>query len=504
MNRRSFLSRSFATAGLATASGNEILKDSAAQKYSSFFSNGSDRKDNILFILTDQWTHDVLGYAGHPQVKTPNLDKLAGQSLNFKRAYCPSPACGPSRASLFTGRYPAEHGHMRNADSHFPGLRLFTDRLREQGYKTGLVGKLHLHPMEAEHGFDWKRRMDAHYNTYKEDEAELNDYFDALAKMRPDLSRQEWVAAGSHTEAMGPADSSFWLGERWVDTTAHHTAWTADQSIRFLREEANAEPWFLNASFFGPHHPYTTDFPWADFYKPGDVELPPTWMMKKTSPIFKALKSRISEEMWAWDSSVWSEIIAQYYGYCSQIDHAVGRILNALAERQDADRTWIVFASDHGDHLGNWRLLGKADPYETAIQIPMLVCPPGGLDNPTEHDGVCNLLDLHDTFLDIAGIKSENSKSIIPFFRDGKGENSTFVFQGWAKDSYHACYIEGPRKWIMASRPNGKRLYEMYDVINDPYEMQDLWPTHRHIAEWKTGLDVLETWSNEQEKLLPD
>ncbi len=489
-----------ATAGLAASSG---LSGSASAKMPRPLSDGAARtKHNILFIFTDQWTYNFLGYAGNAQVKTPNLDRLAAQSVNFDRAYCPSPACGPSRASLFTGAYPAEHGHRRNADAHNPDMKLFTDQLREQGYKTGLVGKLHLHPIEADHGFDWKRLSDAHYDTHKKEETEINDYFDALVKKRPDFSREEWVAAGGRTEYLGPADYKFWLGERWVDDTAHHTTWTAEESIRFLREEAGEGPWFLNASFFGPHHPYTTDFPWADLYDPEKAELPPTWDMKKDSPVFKALKSQIVEEMGAWDDAVWEKMVAQYYGYCSQIDHAVGRILNALAMREDAERTWVVFTADHGDHIGNWRLLGKADPYETSIRIPMLICPPGGMDKPRTHDRVCNLMDLHDTFLEIAGITPIDSKSLIPVIKGEKGKDSTFVFQGWAKDNYHATYIEGSRKWIVTNRPDGRRLYEMYDVVRDPYEMNDLWPVDNQGTEWRNGLDVLDAWTREQEALL--
>lgn len=500
MNRRSFFCQgALATAGLAAF---PAMGSAAAPNPKPSPASAARGKDNILFIFTDQWTYNILGYAGNSQVKTPNLDRLAAQSVNFDRAYCPSPACGPSRASLFTGAYPAEHGHKRNADAHNPDMRLFTDRLRDQGYKTGLVGKLHLHPIEADHGFDWKRLSDAHYDTYHKAETEINDYFDALARMRPDFSREEWVAAGGRTENLGPAHHMFWLGERWVDDTAHHTTWTAEESIRFLNEEANDGPWFLNVSFFGPHHPYTTDFPWADLYDPNDAELPPTWDMVKDSPVFKALKSQIVREMGAWDDAVWSKMVAQYYGYCSQIDHAVGRILNALAMREDAERTWVVFTADHGDHLGNWRLLGKADPYETSIRIPMLVCPPGGMDESRTHDRVCNLLDLHDTFLDIAGTNPKNSKSLVPVIRGDKGKDSTFVFQGWAKDNYHATYIEGPRKWIVTNRPDGRRLYEMYDVVSDPYEMNDLWPADNHTAEWRQGLEILDTWTREQEALL--
>ncbi len=455
-------------------------------------------RPNILFVFTDQWRYDIFGYAGNKQVRTPYLDRLARQSMNFRRAYCPSPACGPSRASLFTGVYPAEHGHMRNVHAHDPSLPLFTDKLRGMDYHTGLVGKLHLHPIEASHGFDWKLLCDAHYDTYSEKEGKYNDYFDALAKMRPAKSREAWVEAGGRTEAMGPAAHEFWLGERWVDEAAHHTNWTADEAIRFLQRDDGSRPWFLNVSFFGPHHPYTTDFPWADFYPPSQMELPPTLNMEKKTPVFEALKRRIHSQMAAWDKNLWPKMIAQYYGYCSQIDLAVGRILTALAQRGDAENTWVIFTADHGDHLGNWGLLGKADPYETSIRVPLLICPPGGLAGGGIHDGVVNMMDLNGTILDMAG-STKAPRSLLPVVEGGAGPDGTFVFQGWAPDNYHATYVERERKLIATNRPDGRRLYEAYAIADDPWEKDDLWPEGQTDAAWRRMRSTLDEWCREQE-----
>lgn len=505
MNRRAFLSRSaLASAGLTQLPLLDGGNFGPSVPATGEISAGRCNRPNILFLFTDQWRHDIFGYAGNPQVRTPNLDRLAMQSVNFRRAYCPSPACGPSRASLFTGHYPAVHGHRRNADSHDPELPLFTDRLRELGYRTGLVGKLHLHPIQSDHGFDWKRISDAHYDTHDAEETEHNDYFDALAAMRGEASRAEWVARGGRTENMGSAAHEFWLGERWVDEAAHHTTWTAGESIRFINQQDGSQPWFLNASFFGPHHPYTTDFPWADVYNPAEVNLPPTLFRDKDSPIFEALKRGIHNEMAAWPKGVWPEMIAQYYGYCSQIDLAIGRILNALALRPDADNTWVVFSSDHGDHLGNWGLLGKADPYETSVRIPMLLCPPGGLQKPLQHDGVVNLMDLNDTFRHIADDSHFGEHSLRKVMDGESLPDHTWVFQGWARNNYHAVRVDRQRKCIVTNRPDGSRLHEAYRIDQDPWEERDLWPGVRQDSEWKASMDELNHWCREQEALLPE
>ena len=471
---------------------------------------GADGRSNFLFLMTDQHRFDALGFLGRTPVATPNLDRLGAEGTHFSRAYCPSPACGPSRASLFTGVYPASSGHRRNADAHHGDLTLFTERLRRAGYFTSLVGKRHLHPIEAAHGFDRIRLCDAHYATYDEKEGERNAYFDYLANLPDTPSRERIVREGGKTERLGWKDPRFWVGERWQPDHRHLTSWTSREACRFLNDYDGDKPFFLNVSFFGPHHPYTTAWPWTELHDPEAVELPATLREAKTDPVFQALKAKMRAAMAEWDEKVWRRAIAEYYGYVSQIDRAIGEIFNALQERRQWENTWIVFASDHGDHLGNWGLLGKADPYETAARIPLLVRSPAsaGIDRRGHTEGRCvNWMDLHATFSELAGDESWRaddrleSRSLVPLLtgEDAGWRDETALFWGREPDRYSMAFWRGDRKVVRLRRPDGEAI-ELYDVRRDPWERNNLYPQVRDKASWRGLIAAARRWGDGQER----
>lgn len=500
--------RTFLKAGLLAATGTAFPHIQTHGKPE----KGGRRKGepNILFIMTDQHRFDALGLNGKTPVATPNLDRLAAEGIHFSRAYCPSPACGPSRASLFTGVYPASSGHRRNADAHHGDLTLFTERLQRAGYFTSLVGKRHLHPIEGNHGFDRIQLCDAHYDTYDKKEGELNAYFDYLASLPDAPPREQIVQAGGLTERLGWRDSRFWIGERWQPDSRHLTTWTAREGCEFLRDYDGGDPYFLNVSFFGPHHPYFTAWPWADLYDPNEMELPATLGKDKTDPVFEALKGSMRAAMAKWDESVWRQAMAQYYGYVSQIDRAIGDLFHALEQRGDWENTWIVFAADHGDHLGNWGLLGKADPYETAARIPLLIRPPAsaGLDREGETEERCvNWMDLHATFSEIAGDGSWRSddrlesRSLLPLLRS-KGadwKNETALFWGRQRDRYSMAFWRGDRKVVRLRRPEGDDI-ELYDIGRDPWEERNLYREFHDKPEWRDLITAARQWGDNQEQ----
>jgi arylsulfatase A-like enzyme len=464
-------------------------------------------RPNILFIITDQHRHDALGFLGGSPLRTPNLDRLAADGIHFRRAYCPSPACGPSRACLFTGVYPATSGHRRNADAHHPDLPLFTDRLREGGYHTALVGKRHLHPIEADHGFDHVRLCDAHYDTYGEEEGRLNAYFDYLAGLPGNPPRKEIVAAGGETERLGWEDPDFWLGKEWQPDDRHLTNWTAREACGFLTDYKGEEPWFLNVSFFGPHHPYTSAWPWTELYRPEAVDLPETLRKDKSDPVFQKLKGEMRGVMSGWKPEYWQQFIAQYYGYISQLDRAIGEIFNALQERGEWENTWIVFSSDHGDHMGNWGLLGKADPYETSARIPLVIKPPVSVDAELgSRDQCVNWIDLYGSFLDMAGVSGWRTdsrletRSLLPLIPDPQAawNNETALFWGNQPDRYSMAFWRDEMKVVRLREPLGE-LIEIYNVERDPLEQVNLYPEIHDSPSGRSLIAAARGWGDAQE-----
>ena len=467
------------------------------------------RRPNIVFIMTDQQRYDSLGFLGQGPLRTPNLDQLAASGCHFSRAYCPSPACGPSRASLFTGVYPATSGHRRNPDAHHADLPLFTNRLRAGGYQTALVGKRHLHPIEGDHGFAEMKLCDAHYDTYDADEGRLNAYFDYLAGLPGSPARDEIVAAGGKTEALGWKDPLFWLGKDWQGDPQHLTNWTAREACDFIDRQSGDDPYFLNVSFFGPHHPYRSAWPWTDLYDPSEMDLPDTLMREKKDPIFRELKGKMRAALRSWEPEYWQKFIAQYYGYMSQIDRAVGEIFNALKEKGEWENTWIVFASDHGDHLGNWGLLGKTDPYETSARIPLIIKPAGEEQIPPGGRKITanvNWLALHGTLLDIAGLpgwredRRLETRSLLPLIEgDPSGWiDETALFWGRERDRYSMGFWRGDLKVVRLRRPD-EDLIEIYNVAVDPLEEYNLYPEMRDTSEGRSLVAAARAWGDEQE-----
>ena len=352
------------------------------------------KKPNILLILTDQHQFGAIGALGHPDVKTPNLDALAAQSLVFDSAYTPAPICGPARAALFTGCNAIETGIHVNWIPLPENLPLMTERLASAGYHNALVGKLHLSPVADMHGFHWRRLCDSPHDVYDPEEIEYNDYLPwAAAKLG--MSVAELARRAGESEHISPKDPAFWQGWSWAPDEAQMTTWTGEEAVGFLKEYKDDAPFFLNVSFFGPHHPYALAEPWDSMVDPTTVTLPETLGQ---APAGRPGGSRLADL----DEARWRKMLATYYGHIAAIDLQIGRILDELRARGEWENTLIVFSSDHGDHMGDYSMLGKGTMRDTSVRIPMFLKPPGpAIARSDKHEAV-NLLDLFPTFTDYA------------------------------------------------------------------------------------------------------
>lgn len=463
---------------------------------------------NILFILTDQHRFDCLSAMGHPTLKTPNIDRIAEAGMTFDAAYCPSPVCGPARASLFTGMYPGGHGQTINWARRRPGIRLLTDRLRQRDYHTALVGKLHLTSARDRNGFDWRKLCDSPHGIYDWAEVEHNDYLRWLeAECYPDDPAEAERRAGE-SERCPEDDPRFWLGWSWVDEAHHMTTWTGNEAVNKIQSWQGGQPLFLNVSFFGPHHPYACCEPWDSLYDPAQMTLPDTFDMPKTSPVFAATRQAKRDGMADWPRDVWREMIAKYYGHIAHIDQQVGRILDALREANLWHNTLIVFAADHGDHVGEFGLLGKGDMYETSARVPLLLKPPGD-DRPAQRCGnVVNTLDLFGTFLDAAGAPDRNdheyieARSLAPLL-DGETSDwpdDTYSVIGTHANGLLTMHRAGQHKIIGVETNNG-RLYELYDMKDAAPDLRDVYDDPAY-ADVRTAMrDRLDTWWNRQQSI---
>lgn len=331
--------------------------------------------------------------------------------------------------------------------------------------------------------------MDAHYGCYNLAEAVNNDYFDYLRTTPPFIDRPDSVEAiaSASERALGDNLSSveFWLGHEWAEDKHTHASWSADQAIRFIDEAPEDAPFFLNLSFFGPHHPYTSAAPWTEMYAPEDVTLPKTINQKHDTPAFMENSGKKYTSFENWSERTWRQYRAQYCGQISQIDHHLGRVFNELKQRDLWDNTLIVFTSDHGDSMGEWMMLGKSHMLEGAAKVPMVVKLAGS--NPQAGmtvDHITNGIDLYSTFLAAGGItqtsaQQPSSRNLLPLLT-GSGHDwndETFSIIGQKRDACLSMLRTKRWKLVHRSTPDSRLLFELYDMQADLEEANDLYPT---------------------------
>ena len=444
-------------------------------------------KPNILFIMTDQNNAGYFGFMGHPQVKTPYLDELAKHSAVFTSAYCASPVSGPSRAAVFTGKYPLQNGVTTNWVKLRDESGLLTNKLAKAGYYNGMIGKLHLSPVTDEHGFQFRRICDSPYDLYDKEEIVENDYLKwAAADMG--ISPERLAALAGESERCGVKDSRFWLGWSWADDEHQITTWTGNEAVSFISSYDREQPFFLHVSFFGPHHPYSTSEPWDNMYEPQKVVLPETF--KKIQP---GSQPGIRPE---WPEETWRKIIAAYCGNISAIDKQVGLIIKALKDKGLWENTLIVFTSDHGDHMGDFSQLGKGTMLESSVRVPLLIKAPGKETGEKRYTEIINLIDLYNTFLNYAGIpaseNSEESHSVNTLLKGSKKwTNQTFSSIGSADGKNgQVMYIKDNLKCVGFMK-NGVLKTELYD-------RNDKMPDSQNIAEKPENAKIRE----EMEKMI--
>ena len=454
-------------------------------------------RPNILLICTDQQRADSLGCAGSPWAVTPHLDKLAAGGVRFENCYVQSPVCSPSRASLYTGKYPSNHGLHANGVPLPPGQRLFSRLLADAGYDCGMVGKHHLSPCDT-----WRTepRQDDGYRVFDwahgpNHRALENAYHRWLRTTHPDVYQQVFpdTGANENTEYSNRARTGTPIDH--VRPDAHYSHWVAECARDFIDQSRDADqPFFLMANFFDPHHAFGAPQAFRDVInadgipppstRPGELDNKPAaqraWSEKSyggTAPGFQDYS----------DAEI-KEIRAQYAAMVALIDHEVGRILAALAASGQADNTLVVFTSDHGEMLGNHQQLLKGPQlYDDLTRVPLIVNWPGHVATEKVVSAPVQWIDLSATLLQAAGCappRGGQGESLLPLAR---GEVQSI--RPWAlceyRDSgfptepatYTTMLRHGDWKlivWHGEPACGSARDGELYNLATDPAELHNL------------------------------
>lgn len=438
------------------------------------------RKPNILLLMTDQHRPDCLGCNGNRVIKTPNFDRIAREGVSFTHAYSSTPSCTPARAGLLTGQSPWHHGMIgygRVAEHYsieMPRL------LREAGYYTFGIGKMHWFPQRALHGFhgtllDESGRVQSPGFT--------SDYRKWFKEKAPDLN----------PDATGIGWNEYRSAVYALPEELHPTHWTGLTAAEFIRKYDRKEPLFLKVSFARPHSPYDPPKRFMEMYQESDM--PPARVGKWAS---RYAANAGGQNAWYGDLGVAQVRKSRrgYYGSVSFIDEQIGTILKALEEKGVLDNTLIVFTADHGDMLGDHNHWRKTFPYEPSAGIPMLVRWPKAMgmdDQRGKHlRQPVELRDVLPTLLDAAGARvpeKVDGKSMLDLVR-----GRTDSWRPYVDLEHDVCYTEA-NHWNALSDGNWKYIYsafdgsqQLFDLRNDPHELEDLSqdPAHaRTLKEWR-------------------
>ena len=407
----------------------------------------NDPRPNVLFILSDDQRADTFGALGHPDVRTPALDRLLEEGTFFERAYCQGSkqgaVCAPSRAMIFTGR-----GLFQLPPNPFDlpdDVELLPELLARAGYETFASGKWHNGKSAFARGFSAGDEI----------------FFGGM---------------GSHTElAVHDFDPNGVYPDEARHTLESFSSTSfVDATIEFLETRDRERPFFAHVSFTAPHDPRTPPEAFRSLYDPGQLTVPANFLPEH--PFDNGELSVRDEKLAPWPRTpeVLRQHLADYYGMISQMDAEVGRLLDALSEQGLRENTFIVFASDHGLAIGSHGLLGKQNLYEHSMRTPLVLAGPG-VPAGARNESFVYLFDLFPTVCEIAGIEPGESpegnqaRSLWDTLGGTPADWREGVFTAYG--SVQRAYRDG--RWKLITYPRLDRQ-QLFDLENDPHEVRDL------------------------------
>ncbi len=420
------------------------------------------KKPNVLILFSDQHNKKVMGFEGHPDVLTPNLDKLAKQSVVFDRAYCVTGICAPSRSSLITGLYPRTMGLLSNGEktSVINEVVSLATLFQQNNYKTYAFGKRHTSGA-ADKGWDVQQSHlcnETPGNSYTE-WVEKNGYAKEFAL---DWSAEFGKGSPCSTQS-GVEIPTADLGTRISALPENMTmeAFTTQLTLRMIKDQAKSDrPFFCWATFYRPHQPYTPLKKYMEMYdvsgwgdgrrsnssvrKPASLNEP----KENIPPMMQSIRNG-GNKVWNVDKAfaneqLWRNYIGAYYALVTEVDHCVGEILNALDEADIADETIVIYTSDHGDFAGNHGMVEKAaagqNIYEDILNIPLIIRYPGNKQKGKRSAELVSLVDFYPTLVNLLDLKMPELKypiqgeSFAETLTKGKPMSRTyFVSESWSQ-----------------------------------------------------------------------
>ena len=485
---------------------------------SSFISFGqADKNPNVLLIMTDQQAWNAVGYSGNKMIKTPNLDRLASEGVNFSHAVTPCPVCVPARTSILTGRLTEtttirENNDAKTGDCYYP---TFDEILAKRGYATEVYGKFHSPehmarvymnpPVQGMAGTDPIVRWESIYVKYikenfpkrplKPGELYETTFYGGTVPYKPDPTDRYYKYL---TTGIIPEDE---LKQKLSQADIHGTldlpadftitALQGKQTIEALERLKN-EQFMLTCSFHCPHVPITPSEPYASIYNAKYMVTPVSIEdQRKNSPYNPGqVISPYNEK----DKVQF--MIANYYAFVTEIDDWVGKILAKLDELKLSENTLVIFVSDHGEMLGAHGMRGKFNFYEESVRVPFLIRYPGKIKANQTITNPVSILNIFPTILDYSGLQSipSDGYSLKGVMEGTESPKYDFAVSEWDwKNGNVPSIMIRTENWKLMTthRSGGKNIEALFDLKNDPFEMNNLLGTNPERFKYKEKAEIL-------------
>ncbi len=425
-------------------------------------SGEKQKKPNVIILFSDQHNKKVMGFEGHPDVITPNLDKLAKESVVFDRAYCTTGICAPSRSSLMSGLYSRTLGFLSNGEKTevMNEVVSLATVFKQNNYNTYAFGKRHTSGA-VDAGWDVQR-------SHLCNETPGNSYTEWVEKMgygkefAKDWSAEFGKGSGCSSyanEKLPVAD----LGTRISELPENMTmeAFTTRLTIQMIKDQVQSDkPFFCWATFYRPHQPYTPLKKYMDMYdvaswgngriNGSSIRKPASLYESKKNipPMMQSIRDG-KNKVWNVDKAyadeqLWRNYIGAYYALVTEVDHQVGEILKALDEAGIADETIVIYTSDHGDFVGDHGMVEKAaagqNVYEDILNIPLIIRYPGNKQNGKHIGELVSLVDIYPTLVELLDLKMPELKyplqgeSMVQTLLSGRPmKRIYFVSESWSQ-----------------------------------------------------------------------
>jgi arylsulfatase A-like enzyme len=454
-------------------------------------------KPNILFILSDQHNAKFLGKKNHPDVLTPNLDRLCDEGVRFENAISQNPICTPSRMCWYSGQYCHNHGYYGLEGPNPGGLPNIFAHLRKRGYRTGAMGKIHCPEYWIEDSCDVF--LESNGNSIGGISPERADYLkeNGLEGKDDHCALKEWGKKGVQTVDARPSNLNFEDSQE---------GWLTNKAIQFMGESTEQKrPFMLHISFPKPHQCYAPSPQFWDMYNEDLISLPPNadYEMHLKAPHLVETAAKWKQGDWVlFEPNTFKAARKRkmhgYLGCVSQVDHAVGQLLSWLDKEGLRNETIIIYSSDHGDYGCEHGIMEKSPGIcsDAITRVPCIWSWKNNCKEGHTADEIVESVDLVNTLCSLAHIEPMITADGKDFSQLLKGKAGQIHRIGVTENVWSKSVRKGKYRFVYYPPELFRELYpngfgELYDLENDKWEMNNLYFDHTYkkiVSEMKDEL----------------